>query len=128
MLPAFQGPQDVRRQGPSPCFQRTDNPRESGKPLIMANLFLTGNHLAFVLGVSLEAGAWRQADGAHQIGAAGGSFGPRDIRGFSRDKFLFSLVDKCGAGLQWSVPHNDNIHKRQSRQARLFSRVNLHHE
>ena len=94
----------------------------------MANLFLTGNHLAFVLGESLEAWAWRQADGAHQIGAAGGSSGPGVIRGFLRGKFLFSLVDKCRAGLQWSVPHIDNIHKRQSRQARLFSRVNLHHE
>ena len=66
----------------------------------MANLFLTGNHLAFVLGVSLEAGAGRQADGAHQIGAAGGPPGPGHIRGFSRGKFLFPLVDKCHAGLQ----------------------------
>ena len=82
MLPAFQGPQDAGRQGLSPGFQRPLSPRESGKPLIMANLFLTGNHLAFVLGVLLEAGARHQADGAHQIGAAGRPPGPGQIRGF----------------------------------------------
>ena len=66
----------------------------------MANLYLTGNHLAFVLGVLLEAGAWRQAGGAHQIGAAGLPPWPGHKRGFSRGKFLFPLVDKCRAGLQ----------------------------
>ena len=48
----------------------------------MANLFLTGNHLAFVFGVLLEAGVCHQADGAHQIGAADGPPGPGQIRGF----------------------------------------------